>query len=701
MFAGAGKKPSEPLATWPANGGADCSAPKRVIVVFIPEARSEPIRGAGLALRYRTGLAYRPEIDGLRAISILAVLFFHLKISGFGGGYVGVDIFFVISGYLIGRNILSDLDSEFAFYRFYERRIRRLFPALFVTVALSFAAAVVLLSPEDLRDYARTAITTLAAVSNIVFWRDAHDYFVTNINYLPLLHTWSLSLEEQFYFVCPAVLAASRLGSPSAYKWVFAIAGLLSLAACQYWLPRDAAAVFYLAPFRVFEFAIGVLCIGVDDKPASPLRAEITTGLGLAAIAAAVALFSTNTPFPGIFALLPCLGAALIISTGRGSVVGRLLASRIMVGIGLISYSLYLCHWPIIVFARYGFGEIATAPAKIAIVALSFATALAMYRFVEQPFRRAPPGQGIAQFVRLAVTCAALTAALGGLSALAVLQDGWTWRLDETQLALREKHRYGREPCRADERSDCTFGVPEGPLGLLLAGDSHMEQLVAAFDPAVRALGLRGEAHAMGGCVMLVGLQRIMANGTINTDCRTFRERFLAVARAETTPIVIAQNWTVGEMADDAGKPIALPTFARQLEVYREALGYTIAALGGNGRRFLLIGAQVSLACEVDRRAVKISPFGGSMDPPCALVPAAEARARNSDINAMLRAVQREHPDQVTLLLPEDYLCDSVCLATFDGAQLYQDRSHFTVAGAALIGMRAGDLIRNFLRPPR
>jgi peptidoglycan/LPS O-acetylase OafA/YrhL len=650
----------------------------------------------------RPGVTYRPEIDGLRAISIIGVLLFHAKIGAFSGGYVGVDIFFVVSGYLITRYILSDIAAgRFTFYRFYTRRIRRLFPALFFTMLASFLAAVVLLSPEDLRDFARMVVATFAAISNTVVWRDSHDYFVTNTDYLPLLHTWSLSLEEQFYLVCPAALfVVARAGLMRVLAVMLAVAGLVSLVACEVWLPRDPSAVFYLAPFRVFEFVIGALCIEAEKKRLNSVLARQAIAVaGLAAIAAAIFGFSKQTPFPGLAALLPCLGAAMVIYTGDVPQVGRLLTNRLAVGVGLISYSLYLCHWPILVFARYAFGETSSTLGKLILIVLSVVVAIGMYLYVETPYRKAAALVSLTTFFKLAGVCAGLVSLLAVPAIYVVLHDGLPGRLSAVQQIESEKHRNGLTACIADGSSQCAFGDLKGQLGLQLIGDSQMEHLIPALIPIAREFHLRGEALTQGGCPMLQGLQRILANGDINRACRQFRDQSFVRIRANAAPVVISQRWEIGALADDAGKALSLQPAARHMAVWREALENTIAALGAE-RRYLLIGAQVNLACDIDRRAIKIGPLSPMRAvAPCPVLSLADAQTKTANINAMLRAVQRSHSQNVTLLLPEDYICaDGRCIAASNGLLLYQDNAHFTVAGADYMGARANNLLRKFVQ---
>jgi peptidoglycan/LPS O-acetylase OafA/YrhL len=636
----------------------------------------------------------------------MAVVLFHLKVDLFNGGYVGVDIFFVISGYLITRNIILSIENgRFSFAYFYSRRLRRLFPALFFTIFVSFLTSLFFMSPEDLRDFSRTVITTLAAISNVLFWRDSHEYFSRNTQYLPLLHTWSLSVEEQFYLIWPAVLVfLAKFKFRYRYQILFLGVGGASLAACEFWLPHDASAVFYLAPFRFFEFAIGALCISAESqRPASPVWREVTATFGFAAIIGSITLFTSRVPFPGLYALISCMGAAFVICAGPTARVSSLLTNRIAVGIGLISYSLYLCHWPVIVFTRLAFGEITSPVTKLILVALMFAVATGMYFFVEMPFRRPRLSFTYANSVKFAASCVALSVCLATVATVSLRQNGWHWRLNSEQHALWEKQRYGSAPCVMDDRTECAFGVLHAPLGMQIIGDSHMEDIVAGFHLQANAMNRRGEAFGAGGCPMLSGLTQVLPNGKINTDCRDRRNRFVALTKDQTAPLIISQSWKVGaeSVANDRGIRFSPATAKDYMEVWRAALIRTISELGKTGRHFLIIGDQVGFPCQVDRRAVKISPITHGFVAFCPPTLASTVHTANVDVNEMLREVQREFPQEVALLFPEEYLCDLYCVSTANGFLLYWDKSHYTVAGAEYLISRARDVVVPFLLSAR
>lgn len=349
-------------------------------------------------------LEYRPDIDGLRTIAVLPVVLFHFGFTAFSGGFVGVDVFFVISGYLITRLILHEVEQgSFSFARFYERRARRLFPAMFVTVVASLVVGQFLLFPEYLSQAAGSAIFAVTSLSNVFFWTQS-GYFDTEAVTKPLLHTWSLSVEEQFYLLWPVVLVTLAVRvSRSALLGILALAGVISLLGAEYVMRSDISAAFYLTPFRIVEFVIGAGVLWAERFIAQRrLLLEACLLAGLLLIAYAVFSYSEATAFPGFAALVPCFGAAFAIAGGRAPLLGLLLRNRVSVSVGLISYSIYLVHWPLAVyFDAYFFREPSVVD-QFALLGLTLVIAALMYRFVETPFRRpqrrrlSAPGFGLA-----------------------------------------------------------------------------------------------------------------------------------------------------------------------------------------------------------------------------------------------------------------------------------------------------------------
>lgn len=299
-------------------------------------------------------MRYRPEIDGLRAIAVLAVIFYHAGFLGFSGGYVGVDIFFVISGFLITSIIMRDLTTgRFSFAHFYERRARRILPALFLVMAVSFPFAWLLLMPNQMDDYAQSMASIPFFVSNIFFFLKS-GYFEQASELKPLIHSWSLAVEEQYYIVFPFILLLIwPWKTAKIYIVIFAII-LLSLI-CAEWLKNyNESANFFLLPSRMWELGIGaLLAIYLKGRDNKPYGAEILSCLGIVMICGAVFLFNAHTPHPSLVTLVPVIGTALIIYAAReGTFVYKLLSLRGIVVLGLMSYSAYLWHQPIFAFAR-------------------------------------------------------------------------------------------------------------------------------------------------------------------------------------------------------------------------------------------------------------------------------------------------------------------------------------------------------------
>lgn len=336
-------------------------------------------------------MKYRTDIDGLRAIAIIPVVLFHNQMSLFSGGYVGVDVFFVISGYLITRIIQEEINrKQFTIAGFYERRIRRIFPALFTVMLVCSLYAAAYMLPWSFADFGKSMVATTLFVANIYFWKEA-DYFGAAAESMPLLHTWSLSVEEQFYLLFPLILAWLGRGREGLRQPL-----LLSLAAASLLLsvwgvhsyPTES---FYLIPARAWELLLGaLLALGVVPQIGRQALREMASAAGLALILLAVFWFTPATPFPGAAAIIPCLGAALIIHAGvnGSSLAGRLLGTPPLVFFGLISYSLYLWHWPLIVFARQLSLEAGYEVGRWPVILVALLLSVLSWKFVEQPFRK-------------------------------------------------------------------------------------------------------------------------------------------------------------------------------------------------------------------------------------------------------------------------------------------------------------------------
>jgi peptidoglycan/LPS O-acetylase OafA/YrhL len=494
------------------------------------------------------GLSYRADIDGLRAIAVLAVVAFHAVPSVLPGGFVGVDVFFVISGYLITSLLRQSLeDGSFRFSTFYARRIRRLAPALVVVLATVLAAGWTWLLTDELAQLAKHAASSVAFMMNLVLWRET-GYFDTAAEQKPLLHLWSLGVEEQFYLIWPALLWATwRWRRPA---FVIGVVALLSFAANVAVVHTSPTAAFYLPTSRVWELAAGGLLAGLGP----PRRGWIVQALSLAGavlLAVGCAVIRPSMPFPGWWALLPAGGAALLIAAGPRGWTNSVLATRPLVFVGLISYPLYLWHWPILTFARM----LEAGPLGLwrtaALVALAVVLAWLTYRFVEQPIRRAT---GRLVIVNLAV-------ASGGVAAvaLAVLVNEKSLPMrfpPQVQALVDFSYRYER-PYREgtcyllpDQSADalareCVEQTPASQPLVVLWGDSHAAHLYPGLRRLQSTRGFRVAQFTGSRCPPLLGIDTPM-----QPHCQSVNRLALARMRALRPAIVLmAARWEAYEWA--------------------------------------------------------------------------------------------------------------------------------------------------------
>jgi peptidoglycan/LPS O-acetylase OafA/YrhL len=336
-------------------------------------------------------MQYRREVDGLRTLAVVPVILFHAGFNFFSGGFVGVDIFFVISGYLITTILVSEKEyGTFSLINFYERRARRILPALFVVMFFCLPCAWLWLLPQDMERFARSLVAVSTYTSNILFWFES-GYFDTSAEFKPLLHTWSLAVEEQYYLFFPIFLTLIwKLGRKNIFV-ILVFISILSLGVAQWGASAKPASTFYFLPTRAWEFLIGSLVslyLGSKRPPDNRFINEVSSFTGLTLIIFSIFFFNKQTPFPSFYTLAPTVGAALIIlSASPQTAVGKLLGTKAFVGVGLISYSMYLWHQPLFAFARHGTTD---EPSKLLMSTLILATAVLGYiswRFIERAFR--------------------------------------------------------------------------------------------------------------------------------------------------------------------------------------------------------------------------------------------------------------------------------------------------------------------------
>jgi len=454
--------------------------------------------------------SYRSEIDGLRAVSVMGVILFHAGF-GFPGGYIGVDVFFVISGYLITSIILRDIQTEsFSLINFWVRRIRRIIPAVAVMVIIVLVLGCFLLDTHSLIGLSKSSFAQSFMLSNVYFWRDT-GYFAEPANFKPLLHTWTLSVEEQFYIIFPfTILLACRLFK-NYVLLILSLAVLASLLLCIYLTPHHQVGSFFLLPTRAWELLTGALLASSQNKiKFTPRVAEITSFAGLVMIFLSMFLYDERTVFPGSKALLPVAGAVAFIAgcKDRITLAGKILSIRPVVFLGVISYSLYLWHWPLFSFAKHLFINVDFA-LNLTLIFISISLAFLSWKFVETPFRRGTLISSHSSAFRFGFITVVVLAVS---SAIIWKLDGIPGRFSPEMLAFQEDFipRDVSENFSKDEKPKYIGilsdrgrkSVPD----FVLVGDSHAKDIIKMMDIRAKEYGLVGEAFLSSARIPIPGL---------------------------------------------------------------------------------------------------------------------------------------------------------------------------------------------------
>ena len=644
------------------------------------------VGGAGESAR-----GYRPEIDGLRAVAVVPVVLYHAHVPGVSGGFVGVDVFFVISGFLITGILAGDVAAgRFSILTFYERRVRRIFPALFVMLAVASVLAVLLLLPFELEDFAASLAASALFVSNLHFMGET-GYFVAAAAGKPLLHTWSLAVEEQFYILFPVYLWLMSRWVPRLLVPLTAALLAGSLAWCILKThPQDDQA-FFFTPTRVWELLAGSLLALAPPRVLAPRVAQALAAVGLAMIAAAVFGFDARTPFPGAAAMLPVGGTVLVILAcgGNRTWTGRLLSLGWLRFVGLISYSLYLWHWPLIVFWR--FWRIAPpTPAETAlVVAASFAAATLSWRYVERPFRKRAllARRGPLFAAGLAAMAVAVVAGLG-----AVRLQGLPGRVPPELLALADLRSDEVDFSRCDSLPGgrpCVIGDgTTADARFVVWGDSHAGALMPAFEAAARDTGETGLYLGAAGCVPLAGVDQFRWGFRTCSDGAEAILKLLA-GRPELGTVILVSRWAFYAMGEryrgEAGPPVFIldpetrkVSLAENGRVFARGLARTLDALNALGRRVVVVAQAPENEFELPQAMARARWLGRTVD----FAPTrAGYDARNAFVGGLLdAAVAREEAEVIDLAAA---LCDAIaCPVEREGLPLYHDSNHLRAAFA-------------------
>lgn len=645
---------------------------------------------------------YRRDIDGLRAIAVTSVVFYHAGLWPLNSGYVGVDIFFVISGFLIGGILNRETRAgTFSFARFYARRTRRILPALIAVVTLVGLASLALMGARELRQTGLSAGTALLGISNIYFWWSTN-YFAPSAHLNPFLMTWSLGVEEQFYIFFPFLLIA--LARRSLWQSMAAIAALsiLSFILCVVVTAYYPTAAFYLLPMRAWEMGAGALLALLWSHPARSTSLtvhNIVGTVGIVLVIASCVLFDDATPFPGMTAALPVAGALALLFAERSWVNQRLLSAAPMVGIGLLSYSWYLWHAPLMALVRLVHFGTTSVPLMCSVALFSLICAYLSWRFIERPFRHGSHKDG----ATLRFYGAALVACMV-LPTLFTVTKGLPQRLGPGGRAVERSLAQGRgnpclvsygvvEPSRASSCSPPS-AHPARPSAILL-GDSHAAALGDAMTALARDQRVRFAQYEKSSCAPLLGATRAMPKYPDHAaQCAAFNEAmFERIANnASIGTVVLAGFWSgsfQGEPNDGLLVPAHGGTYPDQAALLRTALTRTIQRYQAAGKRVIVIADVPLFRFDPGKETVSdILPMRATLrqllGSPDDVADGRAARRwlrpiRKGDV--IVADVARNSPG-VIYFQPAQQLCDAKSCAYGAALPFYIDFQHLSGPGA-------------------
>ena len=622
--------------------------------------------------------SYRPDIDGLRAVAVLAVVLNHLSSSLIPGGFVGVDVFFVISGYLITGIIGREIDEgRFTFARFYERRARRIFPALFAMLAATLTAGYFLLLPSDYVRAFQGALATVFFASNLMLWKQQAGYFeATDTKLDPLLHTWSLAVEEQFYVLFPVFLLICYRYFRKHVPLILWMCAAVSFAGAALLVQTNSTAAFFLSPLRAWELLGGaLLATGFLPHIGSRVMREVTVAGGLMGILFACFAYSDRTVFPGLSALMPVLGAVAIIHGGASgpTVTSRILKWRPVVYVGLISYSLYLWHWPLIVLAQYANAMDPLSPYLVPLFAASLLLASASYHFIEQPWRRSA--------TKRSPMALPLTAGLAGLLVIfctvGLVKSGFPSRFDAQVISLDKARSppIPYEQCGTrPPQSACFLGLATGEASTVLWGDSHL----LSFAPVLQEVLLQAKIKAVflpyPGCAPLFDAASSTKPGC--ADSQAAVKKYL-IEHSEIKTVVMAAFWSryfseLGpvKVARDSSDEIV------GLAAAQTGLRTTLQWLQLSDRAILLLGPVPAYKKDVPA-ALAVQTITGK---PFIRSTLSEEKLFNAPFLDLVGEFKADA--SFRYWSPIDWLCAKECLLIKDGIALYRDSHHLSVQGA-------------------
>jgi len=620
---------------------------------------------------------YLPELDGLRALAISAVLLFHIAPGLLKGGFLGVDIFFVISGFLITRKIAPQIaEGRFSFREFYLGRARRLVPVFLLTLMLTWLAAWWLLFPAELKSLSSTTLAALTGLANYQFARRL-DYFSPDLDAQPLLHIWSLAVEEQFYLLYPLLLLI--LFKRLRFVWFIAGCGLLFILSCfmSQWVPGHA---FFSLETRAWELGAGCL-VALMARPVwlSPYWDKTLGWLGLALCLGSLTYIHDKTPLPSPAALPVILGTALLILTRCGGLESGLHRTTVLAPIrylGRISYSLYLLHWPVLVFGQ----KLALAwgtQEKLLVIIVSLVLTIIAHHLLENPVRRSRSASALKWL------------AVGGVvAALAMVTLAWHGRVNggligsPAEAALQRVLPEHAEPKPATERW-VPMGIARKKPDILLIGDSHAQCLIMALDAALKERQQAGSAWVAHATLPLVGVATSASSETFA------REVLPEILRSPARRVVLCASWSsylIFDPADwKARRRILTPHSSAEEGVHlvQRALGQTLTQLTAAGKEVLLIDPVPGYRQNIPQYLVQHQRLG--VPPAQALTTMIDYQKRHQTILKIFEEITANRSGVRRISPLHILLKDGRLIYQEGGLSLYEDNSHLSRLGAGLI----------------
>lgn len=637
-------------------------------------------------------MKYRTEIDGLRAIAVLLVIFNHLDIALFKGGYVGVDVFFVISGFLITSIISKEItEKKFTFKNFYKKRVLRLAPAYFLVILISFIFSYFLLAPMELVSFYKSVLASLVFASNFYMWLEVGGYFSSNAEYIPLLHLWSLGVEEQFYIIWPSVL---MLLLAFFKRWTGLIIALTIILGCAFAhiLSIKAPAIsYFLLPARAFELLIGAAIVFIRPSSFKNITANILALVGLVMIIFSSLYLTDESIFPGFYALLPCLGTALIIYSlqGKEGIVKKFLSLNVMSFYGKISYPLYLWHWPLIVFYKIRFGELNVLSMGLLLVLMTVLAYLT-YRFVEKPLQSKFKGSNPAPIIFNGYLIPVIAFAL--FSGFVVVENGFKDRFSKevtkTEEAIHSESHTIRHDCMYAKPEElpplekCYLGHKDPNVEVLLVGDSHANHYSNMVNVLLSDAKLTGYEVDQNSTFFMPDVERyVLKDGTLNL-APEFKERNDEIKELLSTHkynyVVLAgsyaDNFKVSYFKDGTNHPSE--------KVMEDGLSRAIDLVTRSGAKAFIIRGMPKIQDHDQNCPLRKQMFG---DINCSF----DRQSHEEHFkkwNEMLGRLKAKHPS-LNIIEIESFFCDKdKCYVDKDGMPLYVDQKHINYDASGEVG---------------